>query len=139
MASFALPPAYAGAQTFHFGDSPEMADDLLALVTAGAKTATCGALRDFPEGSPSRPVVGRRDVVLDGQGRPAAVIETMEVTIRRFDEMDEQFAFDEGEGFRTLKYWREGHRAYWERNGGWSADMELICERFKLVEVLPRD
>lgn len=55
------------AVTFSFGDSPAMADELLALVLAGAKTATCGALRDFPEGSPARPVVGRRDIVLDGQ------------------------------------------------------------------------
>ncbi|WP_274626693.1 ASCH domain-containing protein [Arvimicrobium flavum] len=129
---------YASAQTFSFGDSPAMADGLLALVLAGTKTATCGALRDFPEGSPERPVVGRRDVVLDGQGRRAAVIETVEVTVRRFDEMDEKFAHDEGEGLRTLAEWREGHQSYFERNGGFSPDMELICERFRLVEVLPR-
>jgi uncharacterized protein YhfF len=126
------------AISFAFGDSPAMANELLALVVAGVKTATCGALRDFPEGSPDKPVVGRRDVVLDGQGRPAAIIETLEVTIRRFDEMDEQFAFDEGEGFRTLDYWREGHQAYFERNGGFSPDMLLVCERFRLVEVLDR-
>ncbi len=130
--------AYASAQTFSFGDSPAMADELLALVLAGTKTATCGALRDFPEGSPERPVVGRRDVVLDGRGRRAAVIETVEVTIRRFDEMDEKFAHDEGEGLRTLAEWREGHQQYFGRNGGFSPDMELICERFRLVEVLDR-
>jgi uncharacterized protein YhfF len=115
-----------------------MADELLALVLAGRKTATCGALRDFPEGSPDRPVVGRRDVVLDGQGRRAAVIETVEVTVRRFDEIDEAFAHDEGEGFRTLADWRAGHQRYFERNGGFSPDMDLICERFRLVEVLDR-
>ncbi|HQZ13017.1 MAG TPA: ASCH domain-containing protein [Devosia sp.] len=129
---------YANAVTFSFGDSPAMADELLALVIAGTKTATCGALRDFGPGKEQPPVVGRRDVVLDGQGRPAALIETLEVTIRRFNEMDEQFAYDEGEGFRTLADWREGHRAYFERHGGWSEDMELICERFRLVEVLPK-
>ena len=52
--------------------------------------------------------------------------------------MDEQFAYDEGEGFRTLAHWRDGHREFFERNGGWFEDMELICERFRLVEVLPR-
>ena len=129
---------YASAVTFSFGDSPAMADELLALVLAGAKTATCGALRDFPEGSPARPMIGRRDVVLDGEGRRAAVIETVEVTVRRFDEVDEAFAYDEGEGFRTLAHWRQGHRRYFERNGGFSPDMELICERFRLVEILDR-
>jgi uncharacterized protein YhfF len=130
---------YAGATTFSFGDSPEMADELLALVLAGTKTATCGALRDFPDGSPARPVVGRRDVVLDGKGRRAAVIETVEVTIKRFNEVDEAFAHDEGEGFRTAADWRERHRGYFERNSVFSPDMELVCERFRLVEALDRD
>ena len=129
---------YASAVTFSFGDSPEMADELLALVLAGIKTATCGALRDFPEGSVERPRIGRRDVVMDGQGRRAAVIETVEVTIRRFDEVDECFASDEGEGSRRLAEWRKGHRAYFERNGGFQPDMELVCERFRLIEILPR-
>jgi uncharacterized protein YhfF len=127
---------YTNAQTFSFGDSPAMADALLALVIAGTKSATCGALRDFPAGSPEMPVVGRRDVVLDGKGTRAAVIETLEVTIRSFDEVDESFAHDEGEGFRTLADWRKGHQAYFERNGGFSPDMELVCERFRLVEVI---
>ena len=128
-----LPP---DAVRFAFGDSPEMADELLALVLAGTKTATCGALCDFGPGKAELPVVGRRDVVLDGQGRPAALIETVEVTYRRFDEMDERFAHDEGEGLRTLAEWRDGHRAYFERNGGWSEDMQLVCERFRLVAAL---
>ena len=132
----ALPERYAGAVSFAFGDSPAMADDLLALVIAGTKTATCGAARDFGPGKADLPVAGRRDIVLDGRGVPAAVIETLEVTRCRFDQIDERFAHDEGEGFRTLAYWRDGHRAYFERNGGWSEDMELVCERFRLVEVL---
>lgn len=129
---------YADATTFAFGDSPQMADGLLALVLAGTKTATCGALRDFPEGSAARPQVGRRDVVLYGRGERAAMIEIVEVAVRRFDQVDEKFAFEEGEGSRTLGEWRESHRAYFERNGGFSSDMELLCERFRLVEVLLR-
>jgi uncharacterized protein YhfF len=131
-----VPDRYAGAERFSFGDSPAMADELLSLVLAGVKTATCGALRDFPQGSPKRPVVGRRDIVLDGAGRPAAVVETVEVTERRFDEVDEAFAHDEGEGFRTLSDWRSGHMAYFGRNGGYAPGMLLLCERFRLVELL---
>lgn len=128
----------SSAVTFSFGDSPEMADALLALVIAGTKTATCGGLRDYQSGAEAMPVVGRHDVVLDGKGRHAAVIETLEVNIRRFDQVDEAFAFNEGEGGRTLADWREGHQAYFERHGGFLADMELVCERFKLVEILDR-
>jgi uncharacterized protein YhfF len=132
----ALPAQYANAFRFSFGDSPKMADELLALVLAGTKTATCGALRDLPIGHPERPVAGRRDVVLDGSGRPSAVIETLEVVERRFDEVDEDFARDEGQGSLTLEDWRAGHEAYFRRNGGWEPDMVLVCERFRLVENL---
>ena len=126
---------YAGAVTFSFGDSPEMADELLALVLSGRKTATCGALRDYGGAEPV-PEVGRRDVVLDGQGRRAAVIETVSVEHKRFDEVDAEFAAAEGEGDLSYDYWREAHEAYFGRNGGFSLDMILVCERFRLVEVL---
>lgn len=129
---------YASAVAFSFGDSPEMADELLALVLAGRKTATCGALRDYGGAEPM-PVVGRRDVVLDGAGRRAAVIETVEVTPRRFDEVDAAFARDEGEGDLSYGHWRDVHEAYFARNGGFAPDMILLCERFRLVEVLDRN
>lgn len=130
---------YASAVSFSFGDSPALADKLLALVLAGRKTATCGALHDFGPGKEALPEVGRRDVVLDGQDRRAAVIETVEVTIRRFDEVDAGFARDEGEGDLSLEDWRAGHQRYFERNGGFSPDMQLVCERFRLVKVFSRD
>ena len=130
-----LPPEYQNAISFQFGDSPELADELLELVLSGVKTATCGALRDY-DGAEPMPQVGRRDVVLDGTGRPACVIETTEVTIRRFCDVDNAFAIAEGEG--PYEAWRSGHIAYFERNGGFDPEMPLVCERFRLVFVLDR-
>lgn len=130
------PPPYEDAVTFQFGDSPALADELLALVLAGAKTATCGALRDFNDREPV-PQAGRRDVVLDGQGRPACAIETTSVLIQRFDQVDEAFALAEGEG--PYEAWRDGHIAYFDRNGGYTPDMMLVCERFRVVDVFVRN
>ena len=124
---------YPGAETFTFGDSRALCDALLALVRAGQKTATCGALRDFAQGGEALPVAGRRDIVLDWDGCAALVIETVEVSVRRFCDVEAGFALAEGED-ETLEGWRQGHRAFFERNGGWQADMELVCERFRLVE-----
>ena len=118
-------------QSFAFGDTPELADELLALVLAGRKTATCFAARDGQQTE-----VGQRWVVRDGTGRPRAVIETVELAQRRWEEVDEAFAHDEGEGDRSLATWRENHRAYFARNGGFSEDMPLWCERFRLVQVI---
>ena len=118
---------------FKFGDSRALCDELLALVRQGAKTATCGALRDFEAGEPM-PQVGRRDVALDWDGKPALLIETVEVTIRRFHDVPEDFALAEGEG--DFEEWKRGHIAYFTRNGGYDPDMLLVCERFRLIEVL---
>ena len=131
-----LPPAHANTISFSFGDSPELADELLALVVAGKKTATCGALRDYGADGEPMPEIGRSDIVLDGAGRPAAIIETIELARHRFDDVPEDFALAEGEG--DYAEWRAGHIAYFTRNGGWSPDLMLVCERFRLVEVLPR-
>jgi len=126
---------YPDAQTFKFGDSQEMSDQLLSLVRSGAKTATCDALRNYPEGSPDMPNVGRRDIALEWDGRPALVIETVDISIQRFCDVTEEFALAEGEN-DTLDGWRAGHRQYFERNGGFDPEMELVCERFCLVEDL---
>lgn len=130
-----LPPQYADATTFSFGDSPELNEELLGLVLAGKKTATCGALRDYEQSKEPMPVVGRRDVVLNGAGEPAAVIESLSIEIKRFDLVEPGFTDLEGEG--PYPKWRAEHEAYFARNGGFSPDMDVVCERFKLVEVLP--
>jgi uncharacterized protein YhfF len=129
-----LPPPYSDAITFSFGDSPELNEQLLGLVLAGKKTATCGALRDYQQGKEAMPVAGRRDVVLNGAGEPAAVIETMSVEIKRFDAVEPAFSDLEGEG--PYAQWRAEHEAYFTRNGGFSPEMDVVCERFKLIEVL---
>jgi uncharacterized protein YhfF len=61
-------------ETFSFGDNPQLADALADLALAGRKTATCWAAS---EGLLTE--VGKRMVMLDGTGRPHAVIETVEL------------------------------------------------------------
>src|SRR5215204_6263086 len=104
-------------ESFSFGDGPALADELVALVVAGRKTATCWAAA---EGLLTTP--GKRMVARDGQGR--------------FGEVDAAFAFNEGEGDRTLTYWRAAHERYFTRLGQFAPDMLLWCERFRVVEVI---
>ena len=61
------------------------------------------------------------------------MIETVELIQCRFDEVTEAMALAEGED-DSLDGWRRGHRAYFERNGGFSPDMQILWERFLLVE-----
>jgi len=120
-------------ERFSFGDNPSLADELTALVLAGIKTATCWPAHD---GAPT--YVGKRMVVLGGLKQPLAVIETVELTQRRFSDVDSAFAYDEGEGDRSLAHWRQTHRAYFSRLGKFAEDMLLYCERFQVVERIAR-
>ncbi|MGF1447711.1 MAG: ASCH domain-containing protein [Pikeienuella sp.] len=131
----ALQARYPGAETFRFGDSAELSAELLELIRTGRKRATVTALRDVEAGREAMPELGRQDIALDWDGRPALVIETVEVRVQRFDEVDEAFALDEGED-DSLAGWRASHREYFERNGGFDPAMMLICERFRVVETI---
>jgi uncharacterized protein YhfF len=121
-----------------WGDSPPMADELGGLIKSGTKTATCSALWEYEAEGEALPEIGTRTVVLDGNGDPLCIIETIEVEIRPYDEVDEQFAYEEGEGDRSLEYWREAHRQFFSRtlpNVGkeFTPEMPLVCERFRVV------
>jgi uncharacterized protein YhfF len=126
-----VPDRYRRLRSFAFGDGPELADELLDLVLRGIKTATCGT-----QAEPNTSLPGERWIVLDGQGAPRCVIEFTEVSYRRYSEVDAKFAFEEGEGDRSLRYWREAHREYFSKQGRFREDMMFMCERFGLVEIL---
>ena len=120
-------------ESFAFGDSPELADELVALVLEGKKRATCWAVVEGMKGAE----IGEQMVVRDGAGRPRAVVQTLELKQRRFDEVEEQFAFDEGEGDRSLAYWRGAHQRYFTRLKLFHPQMMLWCERFRVVMTIP--
>jgi len=90
-------------ETFLFGDGSKLADKLLALVLEGKKRATCWAVSEGLKGA----ALAKPMVALDGAARARAILETVELLQRQFDEVDASFAFDEGEGDRSLACWRE--------------------------------
>lgn len=121
-----------------FGDSIETADEFGRLVQSGIKTATSGLFWAFDMDDDPPPAVGDVEIVVDGRGEPLCVIEITEVAVRPFAAIDEAFAFDYGEGDRTLAWWRREMWAYYTtecRQLGRepSQTMPLICMRFRLL------
>ncbi len=108
-----------------------MADRLLQFVLSGTKRATCWSVA---EGQQTE--IGKQMVILDGNGQPRAIVETVELEQRRFCDVELQFALDEGEGVTNLEDWRSSHKDFFEHNGGFNPEMMLWCEHFRLVEVI---
>jgi len=121
-----------------YGDSPELANELIQLVLDGKKAATCGSLWEWEaEGNPI-PKVGDVWIELDGNENPVCITETVEVTILNYNEVDADFACAEGEGDLSLEYWRRAHKNFFSRTlpkigREFSEEIPLVCERFKVI------
>ena len=115
-----------------------MADELVNVDRSGNENRHLLALWEWEaEGNPI-PQEGYDTIALDGSGEPLCIIETVEVTIRKYNEVDADFARDEGEGDLSLNYWREAHKNYFSRvlpkiGKEFSEDMPLVCERFRVI------
>ncbi|MET4157079.1 ASCH domain-containing protein [Agromyces sp. PvR057] len=121
-----------------FGDHPELTDELLGLVIEGPKRATASLVAEFAAEGEPLPRVGSHWIACDSTGRPRAILRSTELRLAVIDEVDESFAYDEGEGDRTLAWWRDGHERYWRRATArlgfeWSPDLEIVLERFDVV------
>ena len=125
-------------EAHQFGDSAALTDELGNLILKGVKTATCSTVWEWEAEGSELPKIGSKTIVLDGNDIPLCVIETTEVTLRAFNEVDGQFAYEEGEDDRSLKSWREEHWRYFLRvlpqiGKQPISQMLLVCERFRVV------
>jgi uncharacterized protein YhfF len=121
-----------------FGDSAELADELVALVVDGPKRATAGALADYEREAADLPVPGGLSIATDGRGRPRAVLQTTEVRVGPLSSVDDSFAWDEGEGDRTRRSWLADHETFFRRHLPtigieFDEDMATVFERFDVV------
>ncbi|WNM24709.1 ASCH domain-containing protein [Demequina capsici] len=118
-----------------FGGTRAQASKLLELVLAGVKTGTASALWDFEADDDPLPEVGEVNIIVDADGVPRAVVQTTDIRVVRFHEVDEQHAASEGEGDLSLAHWREVHAEFWDEysTAGFSPEMPVVCERFRLV------
>ena len=122
-------------EAWAFGAAPDL---LAELVAKGVKTATASAYDEYVHYEEELPKVGDLDMVLDGQGQAVAIIETTKVTVLPFRDVSADHAYKEGEGDRSLTYWRQVHEELFTK---WLADIGLtfspeskvVLEEFHVV------
>lgn len=123
---------------FYFCDNPDDANACAALVREGRKRATAPSLAELVLAGERLPKAGDLAIVTDWVGEAQAIIRTSSVEIKRFADVDEDFARAEGEGDGTLSWWRTAHHAYFERVLADTCylvddELEIVCERFDLL------
>jgi uncharacterized protein YhfF len=138
LAATGRPPATPLYEATHFGDNEALATSLADLVRRGEKTATASLVWETETDGRRPPRAGDLSVVTSWQGRPLCVLETAMIEIHAFEDVGAEFAAAEGEGDRSLAFWREAHWNYFGRvcarlRRERSPRMPVVCERFRVV------
>jgi uncharacterized protein YhfF len=128
-------PRVDGLRVLELGTPGEMRRELTALTLSGDKTATAGLLAlDYEAEGEEVEHVGERLVLVDDAGERAAEVEITRVEVTSFAAVTWEFAQAEGEGFRSIEHWRDGHRRFWAREGHPVDDSStVVCLWYRVV------
>jgi len=139
-----------GLEAWGFAFPGPLRDELTALALDGAKTTTAGLYAELEADGEALSMPGVREILLDSDDRPVAVIETVECRVVRLADVDDRHAIDEGEGYANATEFRASHERFWN---GYLDDLRLrigpdfaidddtlvVLQRFRVVERLPAD
>lgn len=112
IATGVIPAGTPLGEAYALGATKADQDRLADLVRTGVKTATSSGFALYAKANAPLPVAGGFDIILDGSGTPVALVYTDHVEVRSFAAVPAAHAFKEGEGDRTLAYWRKVHQAF---------------------------
>ncbi|MDR0219676.1 MAG: ASCH domain-containing protein [Enterobacteriaceae bacterium] len=126
---------YQTAGNWLFGDSPEMQDSLADLVFKGIKTATSCSFASYQQ-SGSNISIGNKHLVLNSQNKPICTVRIIALHLITFSEMTTELAWKEGEGDRSVKHWQQEHQSFFEREGVFFPEMEVVVIEFEVIDLL---
>lgn len=119
-----------------FGDD---SDKLAELVCRGIKTATTSWYDLYESESEEKmPEKGDISIILNGKEEAVCIIRDVRVYKNKFREVSEEHAYKEGEGDRSLDYWRKVHKKFFmdeaeEYGLTFDENIDVLCEEFEIL------
>lgn len=125
-------------ESFYFCDNEKDANDCAKLVVKKIKQATAPSLWSFEINNEKLPRKGYLNIITNWNKVPQAIILTTKIELIKFSEITAKFAQREGEGDKSLAYWKKVHKAYYEREmhshkEEFSKDMIIVCQYFDTI------
>ncbi|MDP3386890.1 MAG: ASCH domain-containing protein [Eubacteriales bacterium] len=128
-------------KAWYFCNNQKDADELADLTARGIKQATTSLYYWYEDGTEPMPKPGELNIITDYEGNPKCIIETVNVDVVAFKDVSEEFAHIEGEGDKSLAYWRNAHIRFFTEDMkaeglSFTEDMKVVCEVFRVVLVV---
>ena len=84
------------------------------------------------------PQSGDYSIILNSKDEAVCVIQTTKTTVVPFDEVSKEHAYKEGDGDRSLAYWRAVHEEFFtkefeETKTEFNGQTRILCEEFQVV------
>lgn len=122
----------------HFCDNEKDSQACLKLVLSGTKRATSHSLLGLQLRKESLPKIGDFTVITDWNGKARCIVRTVGLRLKPFFSIRESYARLEGEGDKSLDYWKKTHWDYYTRElAPFSREpresMIVVCEVFEKV------
>lgn len=122
-------------EAWSFGIEPDL---LAQLVVTGEKTGTSSAYALYELANESLPKINDYSVILDSKGNAVCIIKNINVEVIPFDKITKEHAYKEGEGDKSLNYWKSVHEDFFKKCFGeagieFSYDMKVVYEEFVVV------
>ncbi|MCY6960240.1 ASCH domain-containing protein [Clostridium brassicae] len=124
--------------SWYFCDNEKSANDLAKLVREGIKRGTTSLYYWYELENEELPIEDEYSIITDWNGIAQCIIRTKKVSVLPFKDVNEEFAQIEGEGDKSLKYWRETHIDFFtkelkEQGIEFYEDMLVVFEEFEMV------
>lgn len=125
-------------KVIRFCDTIEDANECANLVRKGIKKATSHSLLGLQYRKEPLPKIGDFMIVTDGEDKAKCVVRTTAVQLKPFFSIDEEYARIEGEGDKSLDYWKSTHWDYYTRElepfeRVPRDSMIVVCQEFEKV------
>jgi uncharacterized protein YhfF len=122
-------------EAWSFGEAP---DKLADLVLQGIKTATCSAYDLYLINNEPLPREGDYSIILNSNEEAVCIIKTLKVYVTAFNQVSDEHAYKEGEGDRSLEYWRKVHVKFLTNelasvHKSFNENTKVVCEEFEVM------
>ena len=122
-------------EAWAFGEAP---DELAELVIQGIKTATCSSYDLYQINNEPLPKAGDYSIILNSNEEAVCIIKTKKVYVTEYNQVSADHAFKEGEGDRSLEYWRMVHESFLTNelssvHRSFDEHTKVVCEEFEVI------